>query len=86
MQTRSALQEKPAAIRPPLDPDRYFDPDPQVRRIARELYEGTRELPLICPHGHVDPALLAGISVGDRVDFTAERAGGQYRIVELKKN
>lgn len=59
MQTRSALQEKPAAIRPPLDPDRYFDPDPQVRRIARELYEGTRDLPLICPHGHVDPALLA---------------------------
>lgn len=42
-----------------LHPDRYFDPDPAVRRIARELYEGTRGLPLICPHGHVDPAILA---------------------------
>ena len=61
MQTRSAAwQENPTApIRPLLDPDRYFDPDAGVRRIARELYESTRDLPLICPHGHVDPALLA---------------------------
>jgi glucuronate isomerase len=42
-----------------LDEDRFFDPDPVVRRIARELYTGTRELPLICPHGHVDPGILA---------------------------
>jgi glucuronate isomerase len=42
-----------------LDPDRYFDADPAVRRVARELYEETRDLPLICPHGHVDPAILA---------------------------
>ncbi|MEP6894020.1 MAG: glucuronate isomerase, partial [Chloroflexota bacterium] len=27
--------------------------------IARELYEGTASLPLICPHGHVDPRLFA---------------------------
>ena len=33
--------------------------EPSVRRIARELYAETRELPLVCPHGHVDPALLA---------------------------
>ena len=60
MQTRSATwQSNPAAVRPVLDPDRYFDPDPGVRRIARQLYEGTRGLPLICPHGHVDPVLLA---------------------------
>jgi glucuronate isomerase len=39
--------------------DRFFDPDPAVRGIARALYEETRRLPLICPHGHVDPALLA---------------------------
>nr|WP_243664388.1 hypothetical protein [Rhodothermus marinus] len=25
-----------------LHPDRYFDPDPTVRRIARELYEEMR--------------------------------------------
>ncbi len=42
-----------------LSPDRYFDSDPAIRRAARELYERTRALPLICPHGHVDPALLA---------------------------
>src|SRR5687768_8714883 len=42
-----------------LHEDRFFDPDPTVRGIARALYDGTRGLPLICPHGHVDPALLA---------------------------
>ena len=42
-----------------LDDDRFFDPMPMVRAIARSLYEETRELPLICPHGHVDPSLLA---------------------------
>jgi len=42
-----------------LHEDRYFDPDPAVRRVARALYAETRELPLVCPHGHVEPALLA---------------------------
>ncbi len=42
-----------------LHEDRYFDPDPTVRRIARELYQATRDLPIVSPHGHVDPALLA---------------------------
>lgn len=42
-----------------LDDDRYFDPDPTTRRIARELYAETRSLPIVGPHGHVDPALLA---------------------------
>jgi glucuronate isomerase len=42
-----------------LDPDRFFDADPAVRRVAREIYQSTRDLPLVCPHGHVDPALLA---------------------------
>jgi len=42
-----------------LHEDRYFDPDPAVRRVARTLYEETRTLPLLCPHGHVEPALLA---------------------------
>jgi glucuronate isomerase len=26
--------------------------------VARGLYDGVRDLPLICPHGHVDPKLL----------------------------
>jgi glucuronate isomerase len=42
-----------------LPEDRYFDPDPAQRRIARELYDSVADLPLICPHGHVDPRLLA---------------------------
>lgn len=42
-----------------LNPDRYFDPDPSARDIARTLYRQVERLPLICPHGHVDPKLLA---------------------------
>jgi len=42
-----------------LNPDRYFDPDASVRRVARALYEETRGLPIVSPHGHVDPRVLA---------------------------
>lgn len=42
-----------------LHADRFFDPEPSVRRVARALYDETRALPLVCPHGHVDPRLLA---------------------------
>src|SRR5262249_17160876 len=42
-----------------LHEDRYFDPDPTIRRAAHTLYEGTRDLPIVSPHGHVEPALLA---------------------------
>ena len=42
-----------------LDPDRYFDPDPKQRSIARELYEIVSALPRLCPHGHVDPGLFS---------------------------
>ena len=42
-----------------LDPDRCFSPVPSVRARARELYEGVRGLPLVSPHGHVPPELLA---------------------------
>jgi len=45
-----------------LDPDRFFDPDRAVRRVARELYEETRRLPIVSPHGHVDPQILARTS------------------------
>lgn len=30
-----------------------------MRRVARALYEATRDLPIISPHGHVDPRILA---------------------------
>jgi glucuronate isomerase len=39
--------------------DRYFAPDPAQIRMARALYEATVELPIVSPHGHVDPRLLA---------------------------
>jgi len=42
-----------------LDPDRCFAPEPRQRDLARHLYQSVRELPLVCPHGHVAPALIA---------------------------
>ncbi|MDB4872105.1 MAG: uxaC [Gemmatimonadales bacterium] len=42
-----------------LHEDRYFDSDPVVRRHARALYDETRALPIVSPHGHVDAAILA---------------------------
>lgn len=42
-----------------LHPHRYFDPDPATRKIALDLYTRVEALPLICPHGHVEPSLLA---------------------------
>ncbi len=43
-----------------LDPDRLFPPDPATRGIARELFAGIERLPIVSPHGHVDPAWFAG--------------------------
>ena len=42
-----------------LAADRYFDPEPQQKAIAMRLYEPVADLPLVCPHGHVDPRLFA---------------------------
>ena len=42
-----------------LSPDRCFDADPAQRGLARDLHASISDLPLICPHGHVDPRLLA---------------------------
>jgi len=42
-----------------LNPDRYFSSDAAIRDIARELYENVAALPLVCPHGHVDPRLFS---------------------------
>ena len=41
-----------------LHPDRLLPAEPGVRAVARELYDAVRELPVISPHGHVDPRLL----------------------------
>ncbi len=42
-----------------LHEDRFFDPDPAVRAVARELYAGVRDLPIVSPHGHCDPRWFA---------------------------
>ena len=42
-----------------LSPDRCFSPEPTQRRIAQDLYTEIKPLPLVCPHGHVPPKLLA---------------------------
>ena len=39
--------------------DRYFAADPAQRRIARDIYRSIAALPIVSPHGHVDPRLLA---------------------------
>jgi glucuronate isomerase len=54
-----------------LPADRFFDPDPSQRLVARALYQRVVNLPLICPHGHVDPSLLADpeYSFGSPVDL-----------------
>jgi glucuronate isomerase len=42
-----------------LDADRCFSPEAGQRKAARDLYGLVKDLPLVCPHGHVDPRLLA---------------------------
>ncbi|SDO87904.1 glucuronate isomerase [Nakamurella panacisegetis] len=41
-----------------LHDDRLFPAESRTRDIARELYETVRNLPIISPHGHVDPTML----------------------------
>ena len=38
--------------------DRLLPSEPVVRDVARRLYGAVRELPIVSPHGHVDPVLL----------------------------
>src|SRR5690242_15290603 len=42
-----------------LHPDRLFPSDPTQRDIARRLYAEVKDLPIISPHGHTDPAWFA---------------------------
>ena len=47
------------ALHDVMHPDRLFPPDPGTRSIARSLYEHTQGLPIVSPHGHCDPGILA---------------------------
>jgi len=42
-----------------LPEDRYFGPDAKQKEIARHLYSLVVNLPLVCPHGHVDPRMFS---------------------------
>ena len=42
-----------------LSEDRCFSAEPSQRDVARSLYDAVKDVPLICPHGHVNPDLLA---------------------------
>lgn len=37
-----------------LHPDRALPSEPALRDVARDIYEQTRDLPLVCMHGHID--------------------------------
>jgi len=50
------MSHQPAPLA--LHPDRLLPVDPAVRDIARRLYDEVRELPILSPHGHVDPRML----------------------------
>ncbi len=54
-----------------LAPDRFFGPDARQKAVVQELYALCADLPLICPHGHVDPRLFADpdYSFGTPVDL-----------------
>ncbi|MCY3797560.1 MAG: glucuronate isomerase [Chloroflexi bacterium] len=39
--------------------NRYFSSDPARNSAALALYDSVKGLPLICPHGHVDPRVFA---------------------------
>ncbi|NPV56727.1 MAG: glucuronate isomerase [Anaerolineae bacterium] len=42
-----------------LPPERFFGPESRQKATAMRLYQGIADLPLVCPHGHVDPAWFA---------------------------
>ena len=51
-----------------MSPERFLGPHIS---IARELLDSIESLPLVCPHGHVDPGLLASpdATFGDPVEL-----------------
>jgi glucuronate isomerase len=61
------------------DSDHLFPVDPTQRAIARELYDVAAPLPLISPHGHVDPSILAeDTPFSDRTHRSPIRPGSSW--------
>jgi glucuronate isomerase len=42
-----------------LHEDRFFSPVESIRKQAREIYNSVKDLPIISPHGHVDPTIFS---------------------------
>jgi glucuronate isomerase len=42
-----------------LHEDRFFSPDREVKKYAREIYNNIKSMPIVSPHGHVDPAIFS---------------------------
>ncbi len=71
MTGRDSLVHSNKRARTYLPEDRYFGPDPRQKEVARHLYDTVAALPLVCPHGHVDPRMFADetYSFGTPVDL-----------------
>jgi glucuronate isomerase len=65
-----------------LHPDRLFPADSGVRALARSLYAHVRDLPIVSPHGHTDPAWFAyDEPFGDAVDLLLAPDHYLYRML-----
>ena len=42
-----------------LNDDRLFPAENATRAVARSLYSEVKDLPILSPHGHTDPAWFA---------------------------
>ncbi len=54
-----------------LPDDRFFGPDAHQKKLAVDLYAQVKDLPIVSPHGHVDPRLFTdpNYSFGTPVDL-----------------
>ena len=47
-----------------LPEDRFFDPEPSQKNVAMDIYDRIKDLPIVSPHGHVDPKLFTDDTPG----------------------
>jgi glucuronate isomerase len=54
-----------------MELNRYFSPDPEIRKLTRAIYEPAATLPIVSPHGHVSPRLFSdpNASLGSPADL-----------------
>jgi glucuronate isomerase len=65
-----------------LHPDRLFPAEVGTRALARALYAQVRDLPIISPHGHTDPAWFAyDEPFGNAVDLLLAPDHYLYRML-----